>query len=677
MLSLTAASAMACGAFNYRSYNPFNFHFSIEEVGTTVIDEQRRENIALWQKLTSDSVSSADIEAAVYHSTLADLRTAFGSGKSDNMLLSWIIANRAQEAQDFLLLAKEVEELRHSRMSKWFYPADKDDPYESEDEARSFAGVMERCRSHSSGPLADRYGLQYVRILMSLEKYDECFNFFDTNMSPLPDNNLFKRMAKGYVAGCLQRMGQTQRADRMFAEVGDYNSILGDKKSHLVTLVRNNPESDVVKEQLNWRIGRGDRDYNHAFLAIADAALASPYTVHRGDWLYLKAYIVETYDQNHTLALDYLNRALHASFSTGMQYSAETMKLCLEAQQGKLCHDLGRYLDAFDTDAIFLYIVPALLKQGRIPQALLLANYASAYQTAADDAFFSFTNNSIAQKAIVDHTYATTGFQLMLARSAREVIEYKNYLASADPLVRRSIGTIRHDDDYLNELIGTLHLREGNYTEAEKYLAQVSDDYQENLNVKKCGYLFDNPWADCYMPADKWEYPADKNEPIDSERALLQSFNPSDITLLNSDRNAKLNFARRMVLLEQTIGTGEPDLRGLATIRHAMARYNSFHSAWALTQYWLGDANQCNYQPAYWTWDGHLREVNYLKQPQFPDDKWLAAEIEKGFRMLRSPDAVAEAEFLMGNYRTIAKRYPHTPAARYLAAHCDHWADWL
>lgn len=265
----------------------------------------------------------------------------------------------------------------------------------------------------------------------------------------------------------------------------------------------------------------------------------------------------------------------------------------------------------------------------------------------------------------------------MLARSAREMIEYKNYLASADPLVRRCIGTVRHDDDYLNELIGTLCLREGNYTEAEKYLAQVSDDYQENLNVKKCGFLFDNPWADCYMPADKWEYPADKNEPVDSERALLQSFNPSDITLLSSDRNAKLNFARRMALLEQTIRTGEPDLRGLATIRHAMARYNSFHSAWALTQYWLGDANQCNYQPAYWTWDGHLREVNYIKQPQFPDDKWLAAEIAKGFRMLRSPDAVAEAEYLMGNYRTIAKRYPHTSTARYLAAHCDHWADWL
>lgn len=688
--------SLACGAFSNSTSNPFVFHFYQEEDAPTIFDYQRNENIRLWQKLTSSSIPATAIRTAVYDITLDQLQTTFRTGKSDNQFLSWIISNKATDIRDFLLLAKEVEELRENRVSPWYYPADKTEKYDSRTEAEKFASVIRRCKQHTSGRLADRYALQYVRALVALGRFDDCISFYNTQMARYPDTNLFKKMAKGYVAGCLRRMGDVDKSNRMFAEVGDYNSIIDNKKSYLQTLVRNNPESNVIKYKLNAWIGYGEKKDNLPFLAIANAALNSPKVVNRGDWLFLKAYIEEVYNRNRSKAISYLNQALRTNFSREkMRHDAEVMSLCLNAEQGNLHNDLRDYFKVFKTesDPLFFYVIPALLKKGRNSEAILLANYASRIQDkciadlfSVQDTFYSLTNDSERVLKITDNSYANTGFQLMLSMPAREVINYKRYLATNSPLVRDCLASgMRHDDDYLNEIIGTLYLREGNYTEAEKFLALVSEDYQENLNIKKAGYLYDNPWVNCYLPQDKWEYPTSKGqaEPAQTDAPKIQSgFDNANSALLQSDHNAKLNFAREMSRLALAMNIGTADERGLARIRYAMARYNSFNDCWALTQYWEGDANQCNYRPWYWIPYGkyvELKELKYLKEitGPVPDEEWLSRQIKRALNEIQSPEARAEANFLAGNYKTIAKHYPGTRVARYLSTHCDSWSHWL
>lgn len=682
ILSAISTAAAACGAFDALVSNPFTFHFYQEEDAPTVMDVQREENVALWQSLTSESIPASHVESAVYGMTLRELATTFFTGQSDNMFLKWIIVHKSVDIKDFLLLAKELEELRFNRVSKWYYPTDRTETFDSENEAERFASVMERCRRHAAGPLSDRYALQYMRALFALGKYDEVIEFYDKKMKKLPEVNLFRRMARGYVAGSLRHLGYGDEANRIYAEIGDINSIIGSKRPYFIPLVENNPECPVVKSNLTRWVGRDDREYNLPFLAVADAALSSPRVVNRGDWLYLKAYIEEIYNDNHAKAISYLKQALDATFSKEeMRHDAEEMKLCLDAATGSLCKDLRQYLPAFQTESVpfYFYIVPALLREGRVSEAMLIANYASGLKRTANQYRYSLTNDSYAIREVTDDAYANTGFQLMLSRSAREVIEYKKYLSSTDPLVRECIGRTRHDDDYLNEIIGTLLLREGDYAEAEKYFSLVSDEYQENLNVKKCGYLYDNPWVNCYMPGEKWDYPSAKGEAADEEKSPVASFNPENSALLKSNHNAKLNFAREMSRLAGIMKTGSPDERGLARIRYALARYNSFESCWALTQYWRGEANQCNYRPFYWLWNWKYRELDYLKEVTgpVPDEKWLNAEIQRGIKELQSPEAQAEAQFLAGNYRTIAKKYPSTYAGKYLSTHCDAWHDWL
>lgn len=673
-----AIATYACGPFDACTSNPFVFHFYQGDECPTIMDKQRDENIDLWQNLTSEAIPATEIEEAVYSMDLPQLQSVFESGSTNNAFLAWIIKNKATEIKKFLILAKELEELRFNRISSWYYPADKHEKFDSRTEAEKFASILDRCKKHSNGFLSDRYGLQYVRALMTLQKYDECFDFYHKNLSRLPDSNLFKKMAKGYVAGCLQRMGKIEEANTMFAEVGDFNSIIKNKKAYFRILVKNNPESDVIKSRLNNWIGYGDRKDNLVYIAVADAALSSPKVVNRGDWLYLKAYIEEIYNRNHTKALRLVRQALNHRFSKeDMRDDAELMELCLSAEQGAICKNLRHYVEKFHRESMpfYFYIVPALLNQGRISDAILLANYASSMEGAHDYAEKSLLTHwfNIEYEA-PDNTYANTGFQLMLSCSAQEIVNYKKFLSSDSKLVREVLDHIRHDDDYLNEIIGTLCLREGNYNKAVEYLSQVSPEYQKNLNVYY--YLNCNPWVNCYMPVDKWDYPR-KNVAV--EESLTATFNPANSALLLSPNDAKLNFAKEMLRLKQLMKTGTPDERGMARIRFALARFNSFNDCWALTQYWSGNAYQRNYQPFYWQWDGTYRELGYLKEltGSIPTEKWLESEIRKGLSELRSPEVRAEAEFLRGNYLTIAKRYPSTKVGSYLASHCDSWKDWL
>lgn len=680
ILSLSFSTSFACGPFDALTSNPFVFHFYQEGDVPTIMQLQRNENVSLWQSLTSDTVKLSDIDTAVYEMNLSQLQSIFNGAETQNGFLSWLVSNDSKAIIDFLLLAKELEELRVNRVSQWYYPSDKKEKYDSRTEAERFMSVLERCREHSSGFLSDRYGLQYVRALIALKKYDECIDFYNRSMSKLPDTNLFKRMAKGYVAGCLQQNGEVDRANKIFAEIGDFNSISNSKKDYFKTLVRNNPESDVIKSRLNHWIGYGDRNDNLPFLEVADAALSSPNVINRGDWLYLKAYVEEIYNRNHKKALVLVKKALNSEFSKAeMRYDAELMELCLQAEEGNLCKDLRYYLDNFqnNSDPFFFYIVPALLKKGRKSEALLLANYAPHIEGSHKSSYnYSFINGYQKYYQVPDNTYANTGFQLMLSMSAQEIVNYKTFLDSETPIVLELRDYARHDNDYLNEIIGTLYMREGNYDKAVEYLSQVSLDYQKELNVYQCGYLNDNPWVNCYLPTDKWEYPATHG--ID-DTSITTTFCPENSSLLLSPNNAKLNFAREMATLQHIIKVGTPDERGLARIRYALARYNSFFDCWALTQYWLGDANQCNYKPFYWQWDGTYMELDYLKNltGNIPNEKWLESEISKGLREIKSPEIAAEAEFLTGNYQKIAKQYPASSVGKYLSTHCDNWSEWI
>ncbi len=52
-------------------------------------------------------------------------------------------------------------------------------------------------------------------------------------------------------------------------------------------------------------------------------------------------------------------------------------------------------------------------------------------------------------------------------------------------------------------------------------------------------------------------------------------------------------------------------------------------------------------------------------------------EVAAAMAMLITDEARARAEYLLGNLRTIVRRYGDTAVAGQVRAHCDRWRQWL
>lgn len=674
---INALQALSCGPYNVMIDNPLKFHFYQDADSLTPAKEHKDENIKLWKALTSDKIPSSDVSTGVYKATYSQLEDWFNGKNCQNIFIKWINQHNASDLKEFLLLAKELEELRENRVSKWYYPSDKSGFDKSKNEQQKFERILAECKQHKSGRLADRYALQALRVLMSTGDYQGCINYYDSTLKFYPDTNLFKQMAKGYVAGCMYRLGDRERATELFAEAGNYcmlNYEDTDPEQYLKHLAYHNPESEAFKHRLNYLIGFGDDKANIKYIAIADAALSSPLVKHRGDWIYLKAYIEYVYNNNAVRALNLVRQALASSFSSSeMAKDAKFFEICMKAQKGDtstFLADTKWIMESYgNTNGIWLYIIPALLKKGLTSEALLIATYETA-----NDINETYRNGKMV------NPYCNLVFQMLVSVKPVDVINFKNMLGKrAYGMTKEFIERCKpmFDDEYLNEIIGTLYMREGNYELAQSYLNKVSAKYQESVNVYY--YLDYDPWIYCYSPPDKWYYPYMR---YDYEYTIPlrpnTDFRPDR---LSTPHDAKLNFAKEMARLQKEMKTASTsDQRELAKIKFAIGRYNSFNSCWALTQYWVGYASHTHYRLFHWLWTGDFFELDYLIDApiQLEDlDKWFEEEVSSAIKSLKTSEAKAQAHLMLRNFKTIARHYPDTQAGQYLSTHCDNWKHWL
>jgi len=662
-MMLCATIASACGPFYNDISYPLTFHFYQEENRSILSNIQYEYNIRDWQRLSSGNISLEDIESAVYKYTLHSLQEEF-DGKSNNAFINWIKNNNVFYIKDFLLLAKEVEELREQINSPWYYPSHKAEYVKPDDAEGRLNNLLLICKANANSPLADKYALQAIRILRALNRPSDGLHYYSQTLSRLPNDNLMKQMSQGYVAGFYMNLGDTIRADKMFALAGDFNSLSSPTADNISRLAFYNPESDVLKYRLNGFIGYEGKTRNIKMLKIADTALRSPNVIHRADWLYLKAFVEGVYNKNWPKAELLSAQALGNHFSDKrMADDARFFNICAASRNGnlknidkELCWIMRDY-PAYRQGLLF-FIIPALISDNQTAKALLVANTMD-----------------------VDEPYASTGFQFLMSCTPENIIEYKHKLFEAKGLFGKLKNAVRHDDDYLNDIIGTLYMRKGQYSKAVEYLEKVSEQYQQSTNLYKWGYLVYNPWDYGYIPESKWKHDWVKiQDDYDWDFGYRPIVNEDRFTKLSTQINAKLNFATEMAQLQNKMRNAkDSDMRNLAKLRYAIGRYNSFNTCWALTQYWCGYTNQCNYQPFYYDNDGVIDLAYIIDTPKEMEhiEDWFLKEITGAITAMKTDAAKATANMMLRNYRTIAKHYPDSPEGKFLATHCDRWSDWL
>ncbi len=700
LIAACAIESYACGPYN--PIIPTPEFFGLIGPHKNMSEYDREENLRLWQSLTSDRIPLADIEQVVYSDSQSHFYDYTGYKPTDNLFYIYLNNSCDGEITDLLGTSKGLEERWREIRSPWHYPRKRDHSGDTGD----FHDIIERCKSYNGERLKDRYALQVTRALFASRDYASCIEYTDSAFADIPDSNLMKRMAQRYAAGCWSRLGDKNRADSIFAKSGDIWSI--SVEDPVKYMAERNPNAPQLIDYI--RGSATDTTFMSGVRPIVVELLRNNKVSCRGDWNFIMAYIDNEFNNNKSVARQNIHKALKQKFSSEeLESLARAYKMKLDAQVGDLSDLLTdlkwleRKTDLLNPDAeewirrcrniIYVDWVPMLWEKKDYGTAILLCAYADnlapseqwheAWPKVGSHVYWSPTQvlNISEMRESEEYTnhvdYGSLSFQMMGSLSSAQLAFVYNRILADTPLYTFLRSKARTDKDYYYELIGTLALREENYSRAITYLSEVCEHYLKTMNIDKGGYLCRNPFTP--YPS-RWEVRSPSYagaEPWESESQAMSH-------TIKSNPKAKLDFARKMQEYKRQMTYGHTsDERGLARMMYAVGRRNSFEECWALTQYWRGGC--CGiFEPDLQYWEDDFAQRRYAFLYDYEKtighkatEKIYDDELKASLAMLTTDEAKAMAQFTLNNLKTIIKYYGNTSIGQYIKTSCDNWQSWL
>lgn len=314
-------------------------------------------------------------------------------------------------------------------------------------------------------------------------------------------------------------------------------------------------------------------------------------------------------------------------------------------------------------------LCPKLKKTGNITLALQLANYASnriyqlvplyaAYHYGYDDPDDKDSYTIVLPmdeyrknwKGRNYFDWQSQFFELINISKADDAARYAQRIHNPKSNLDKFLNEGSYiDTDYINDIVGTLFLREMNYEQALQWLSKVSSAYQDKTNLAKEGYF----------KLDPFRYQFDKKHYI------------------KDSSDYKLKFAQEMVCLEQMMESdAEVNRKATAKIRYATGVRNSFGRCWYLTDYEYNivyDNSEPNKWECYSSIDREGFNGNTYAQKAY---KRVDALMNEALSEFTNPEMAAQAQLDMMNYATLVKNYPDTKVASYIRTRCDNYYDY-
>lgn len=523
------------------------------------------------------------------------------------------------EVIEYLKLARTCEEMRIKMNSKWYYPSKNDVV------TTSLEGVLQKSLEYKGTKLKDRYALQAARAMFSLGRFEQMccwWNEVESDIAP----GAIREHIIGYVAGAKYRTGDTEAAFQYYAAIGDVQSIeyclrQEGRYDGYLSIAEYSKEYPSVFKTLQNEIKDIEVYYNYylsfkpeVFYDYYDIAVKNAEeSLDPAPWLYTAAFM--KYMQcEYYAAQDLVLKAEKCCNSQFMSDSIRVLRILIDAELSaynkeyetklledlkwldkKICENLtdeirqktaeeGYYLKY---NASYYYwndmmrkivlgtVVPKMVKAGKTPLALLLANYADNRLLALVDRVHTYKwvyenedyvlieNDYTLSEYRKDsgvfnmYDYSNHYFELLDNDDINisSILEYSKILdAPSGELQNFLAERVYIDDDYLNDLIGTRYLRIRRYKDAHDYLSMVSKDYQTYLNTYE------------YMRRLPFHYYRKKGG--------------------KAQTDYKLNFAKEMLECEEIMfRSSDPNKVGHARIKYGIGMKNSHGWCWALTQY--------------------------------------------------------------------------------------------
>ena len=656
--------------------------------------DYKADNLKLWQQQTSQAISIDDIERIVYHADvdyLLSLRERPGSSLGqDNTFVRWIEDHRRTDILDFLILAKQNEEVRSCMNDPWYY--DVKDSYHY----RVIDDVIEQCRRYTKGPLLGRYALQMMRALCSRREYQACADYWDDIKAKLPHDAIWK-MAELRAAAALCKVGRKEEAMDIYIRYGDVASVRtlngGQINNELELVYEHCPNSPYLAGEVQkWLLYYGDDDTENYFknkqnysyfeingfnqlMNIAHRAVNEKKSKQQALWYYTLAALYDMKGEPHE-AKKYLRLGQRYPKDPYLRDTYRVLRIWLDAKT--VTYDEA-YEQRLMTDLQWL---AGKIRREVTPEVYKSLHYyddwggsddddnREVYQCESNTFYWNDAMRRILFKAVCPRMHEARKYvrEIQLANMAENLLmKNKGYAGEMFAIIDRLPYDVtrqyytriyqsldefdrwlnrqgKTDRNYWYDILATKCLRERRYASARYYLRKVPIEFQQRLNVYK--YMHRNPFS-----------------------YDMETF-PKDLSLAP---DYKLHFAEAMLQYEHTMKHDrDPNKRAEAKIQYALGLRNSVHKCWFLTRH---------------SSNGDYSYIRYaVPEIPYPDDSTLyrhAEYLQLSDRLIneailtytdRDQAARQLRQFLY--YRRLLTTFPDTPTAHELRARCDKWRDY-
>lgn len=562
------------------------------------------------------TVGAMDWENSVRERTMENWRAY--AGKQD---LYWFDADElstvARKKGDVLMvsyiaqLQKYMEVVGQIRET-WEYPTKK----QLLERTQALQGIKKYAFSKTKTRLRSQHALLYMRCNMMLGMHQTNVLFWEQTAVKFI-NSVYRDMMRNIYAGALLKVGRTDEATQIFMEQGDQGSLYTyyyKKRSleairaeyerdanaaalpFLVQDFANNAQ-EAIDAQSEYGIWRGKlfvRDIKQQeamqMCAFAEQVLREGKTKNPALWKSLEAWLRYLFGEK-AQALKNIRQAVTMNGGQRIKDNARVLHLYIEsamanntAQQDNLLVGELTWLEGKSREERgagreyenhYTHVYDRLVHQVLIPSydAAGRTNVATAFLAVYDEqpkVFRQSVQQGVDGEDYWNDDYSTEFFERIDEMPVEQLVSYKDYVNGkpATALDRWLSARLRHDNEFLNELIGTKYLRLGRWTKAVQYLSLVSIDFVNKMNIVPFMAHRDyrvEPWRTRQRVKEELQYPG----------------------TVKVTRNQKVEFAKEMASLEEGLGMMKVEERAKRAydlaVRYAQASYAG--DAWYLTHY--------------------------------------------------------------------------------------------
>ena len=715
ILKLSVVKAVACGPF---WWSPADYMMPrIFNADDRSCDAADSDALFLdWLALTGRrDIRLGDIKAVVDDWSIGEVRRIAGATALSNSFAKWIRAENRRDVVDYLVLAKECEQIRDMGNSRWYYPSKGDEVQLTLEEIR------DQCISKSAegGQLAPRYVLQALRAMSTLLEFRTMLTFW-RGVSALIPYGPIKTMCEGYAARSEFEFGDKSLALKLYAARGDFSSVefclkrMGKRSAGTDALelaARYSPDANYAAERLqrwftdhvmyehsrsNWaermsehRISRKDADM---MCRLCDIALASGRCrKNPAMWLYCKA-----------LTLDFNGRCMdarrvgrQAEAAVGTEFiknSIRVLNFYLDAKtsaydsayEARLLRDL-RWMDKMiaenltdeirrkteeepwhliDNTSYYYWndmlkkvllgeVCPRMLANGKGVLAIRLANM-------ADNRFVSLCEGAFAHKKRKttvhpwDYCYPGSSFFTHRRESDYKMFNIRDYCNGLFHLIDHDVKV----SDILKyaDSVGKAPDALSSFLDARGYTNRAYF-----LDVAGTRMIQERKYSQAVkileqIPSSYQNclntMPFMDRDPFETALNIKCGIYP----------DYKLNFAKRMAEYERIVrGDYGPDEKGVAKIYLGVGTKSSVTFAWTLTHYLKKWYESDEDRPE------HVRKTIRLGDMM----------IREGLEMIEDKETKAQMLLFLGRRLEVVQNYRETLTASRILCCCDEYKDYI